>query len=111
MKVKTQVADVTPSAVEARMTFRSLLVPVFKDKWRLLAVLTAVLGLTILVAASMTPRYTAEAKLYAKLGREYTYRAQAGDAELVGESFDRGQAIRAEVEILRAQDLADATIA
>lgn len=58
----------------------------------------------------VTPSFVAEAKLYVKFGREYTYRAQAGNAELVAESFDRGQVIKSEIEILQAQDLADVVI-
>src|SRR3954447_26616618 len=72
----------------AGRSVRSLLVPLFKDKWKLLLALAAVVGAAAAAASMMTPQYAAEAKLYVKFGREYTCGAQAGDAELVAESFD-----------------------
>ncbi len=95
----------------AGVTARSLLVPLFKAKWKLLLVFALVLGGAVGIAHMMTPDYTAEAKLYVKFGREYTYRAQAGEAEVVAQTNDRGQIIKSEVEILLAKDLADTVIA
>jgi uncharacterized protein involved in exopolysaccharide biosynthesis len=90
---------------------RYVLAALFKDKWRLLWTFLLVMAASVLFAYLVTPKFVAEAKLYVKFGREYTYRAQAGDTELVAESFDRGQVIKSEIEILRAQDLADQVIA
>ncbi len=89
---------------------RVVLTAFFKDKWKLAAAFLLTLGAAVGLAFLVTPTYEANALLYVKFGREYTYRAQSGASEIVTQAFDREQLLRSEAAILVAADTAAAVV-
>ena len=90
---------------------RVILVALFKDKWKLAAAFAVTFGIAVVLSFLITPKYVANALLYVKYGREYTYRVETGTSEVVPQAFDRSQIIRSEAQILMAPAIADAAIA
>jgi uncharacterized protein involved in exopolysaccharide biosynthesis len=94
-----------PAAAPPRKP-RNLVVPFFKDLPKLALVFVTVVGASGLVASTMQPKHHAEALLYVRYGREYNYRADAGQAEMAPQNFEAEQALKAEARILSAPELA-----
>jgi uncharacterized protein involved in exopolysaccharide biosynthesis len=95
----------------AAPTLRTILVPLFKDLPYLILVFLLLLGAAGVAAWRLEPSYLAEALLYVKFGREYTYRAQTGEAEVVAQTFDPEKVVKSEVRILVATDSAEVVVA
>jgi uncharacterized protein involved in exopolysaccharide biosynthesis len=88
-----------------------LLASFFKDLPKLTLVFLLVCGAAGAAAWLMRPGYVAEALLYVKYGREYTYRAATGEAEIAPQTFEPKQVLKAEARILAAPDLVDEVVA
>jgi uncharacterized protein involved in exopolysaccharide biosynthesis len=97
---------VPAQAPRAAPTPRTVLVPLFKDLPKLVLTFLLVMGAAGAVAWFMPPSYVAEALLYVKYGREYTYRTETGEAEIIPQSSDPKQAVKSEIRILGAPILA-----
>jgi uncharacterized protein involved in exopolysaccharide biosynthesis len=92
-------------------TLREVLTHVFYDGRRIRAVLLLGLLLTA-VAAYMAPkRYVAEASLLLRLGREYIYTPEVGEASPGAPvAYDREQTLQAEARILTSRDTLEAAL-
>jgi uncharacterized protein involved in exopolysaccharide biosynthesis len=101
----------TARATRLIPTPKTVLVPLFKDLPKLILVFLLVLGAAGTVAWFMKPQHVAQALLYAKYGREYAYRTQSGDAELVAQTLDPKEVVKSESRILGAPDLAGEVVA
>jgi uncharacterized protein involved in exopolysaccharide biosynthesis len=102
---------VPTQAPRAAPTPRTVLVPLFKDLPKLVLTFLLVMGAAGAVAWLMAPSYVAEALLYVKYGREYTYRTETGEAQIIPQSSDPKQAVKSEIRILGAPILAGEVVA
>ena len=94
------------AALAARTTtLREVLTNVFHDRYRIGAVLLLGLALTALAAFLAPKKYVAEASLLLRLGREYIYTPEVGDAGGAPIAYDREQSLQAETKILTSRDL------
>jgi uncharacterized protein involved in exopolysaccharide biosynthesis len=81
------------------------------DRYRIGGVLAAGLLLTAVAAALATKRYTAEASLLLRLGREYMYTPEVGDAAgRTPLAYDREQTIQSETRILLSRDVLESAV-
>ncbi|MBL8330139.1 MAG: hypothetical protein JNJ71_14950 [Rubrivivax sp.] len=90
---------------------RELLTHAFRDRRRI--ALTFAAGMLLTVLASMVPstKYTSEAALLLRLGREYIYTPEVGDAQTGAPmAYDREQTLMAEARILSSRDLKEKVI-
>ncbi|MDB6002504.1 MAG: chain length determinant family protein, partial [Rhizobacter sp.] len=95
-----------------RSSLREALTTCFHDRRRIaLAFLVPFLA-TIVLSFLPSPRYTSEATLLLRLGREYLYTPEVGDANAASPmAYDREQTLHAEVEILMSRDVEDSVLA
>jgi uncharacterized protein involved in exopolysaccharide biosynthesis len=99
------------TAISGRTTLRDLLTIAFHDRKRIGAALLAGLLLTLLVVASMPKKYTAEASLLLRLGREYLYTPETGDPSTAQPlPYDREQTLVAEAKILTSRDVIEGVV-
>jgi uncharacterized protein involved in exopolysaccharide biosynthesis len=94
-----------------RATLRELLAAAYFDRRRILA--TLLLGLLLTAGAAMLvpKRYTAEASLLLRLGREYVYTPEVGDANASQPlTYDREQTLQAEAKILTSRDVLESVV-
>ena len=90
----------------ARVTLRDILTVAFHDRKRILSALLIGLLLTALAVALVPQRFTAEASLLLRLGREYVYTPEVGDPNQAQPvSYDREQTLLAEAKILTSNDV------
>ena len=95
----------------SRVTLRDILTVAFHDRVRIGAALLLGLLLTVLVATMVPKRYTAEASLLLRLGREYLYTPEVGDPALAQPlPYDREQTMLAESKILTSHDVIDGVV-
>jgi uncharacterized protein involved in exopolysaccharide biosynthesis len=81
------------------------------DRRRIAAVLAIGLLLTAVAASMATKRYTAEASLLLRLGREYMYTPEVGDAAgRTPLAYDREQTIQSEARILLSRDVLESAV-
>ena len=93
-------------------TLREALTHVFYDGRRIRAVLLIGLLLTALATWLAPKRYVAEASLLLRLGREYIYTPEVGDAAPGAPvAYDREQTLQAEARILTSRDTLEAALA
>lgn len=92
-------------------TLRDLVAAAYHDRRRIAIALLLGLLLTA-VAASLTPRrYTAEASLLLRLGREYVYTPEVGDPNAAQPlTYDREQTLLAEAKILSSRDVIESVV-
>lgn len=96
-----QSADAQPTT-----TLREILTHFFRDRTRILGVLFLGLALTLVAAILAPKRYTAEAALLLRLGREYVYTPEVGDGNTGSPvAYDREQTVQAEAKILTSRDV------
>jgi uncharacterized protein involved in exopolysaccharide biosynthesis len=95
----------------SRVTLRDILTVAFHDRVRIGAALLLGLVLTALVASMVPKRYTAEASLLLRLGREYLYTPEVGDPAVAQPlPYDREQTMLAESKILTSHDVIDGVV-
>lgn len=100
-----------PSAVPGRFTLREILNLFFKDSRVILITFLCPFVLACIAALMVHPKYQAEATLLVKIGREYLYRPEIGEANSMPPiSFDREQMANAEASIIGSHDLLLQTI-
>jgi uncharacterized protein involved in exopolysaccharide biosynthesis len=98
--------------ISARVTLRDLLTIAYHDRKRIGAALLLGLLLTLLLAAAMPKKYTAEASLLLRLGREYLYVPETGDPSTAQPlPYDREQTLVAEAKILTSRDVLESVVA
>lgn len=99
------------TTVHTRTTLRDLLTIAFHDRKRIGAALLAGLLLTLIVVASMPKKYTADASLLLRLGREYLYTPETGDPSTAQPlPYDREQTLVAEAKILTSLDVVEGVV-
>lgn len=100
-------APVTPRS----NTLREVLTTAFRDRRRIaLAFLFPFLA-TLVLCFLPTPRYTADASLLLRVGREYMYKPETADGPSAQPmAYDREQTLHAEVEILNSRDVKEAVL-
>jgi uncharacterized protein involved in exopolysaccharide biosynthesis len=93
-------------------TLRGVLTVAFHDRRRIGLVLLLGLALTAAAAFLAPKKYTAEASLLMRLGREYIYTPEVGDNNTGGApiAYDRDQSLQAETRILKSRDLQEAVL-
>ncbi len=90
----------------SRVTLRDILTVVFHDRKRIGIAFLVGLLLTTLAVTLVPQRYTAEASLLLRLGREYLYTPEVGDpSQAQPVSYDREQTLLAEAKILTSNDV------
>jgi uncharacterized protein involved in exopolysaccharide biosynthesis len=95
----------------SRVTLRDILTVAFHDRVRIGAALLLGLLLTALVAVMVPKKYTAEASLLLRLGREYLYTPEIGDpAAAQPVPYDREQTMLAESKIMTSHDVIDGVV-
>jgi uncharacterized protein involved in exopolysaccharide biosynthesis len=108
MKPTIEWREVTqPDASPPRgATLRDILTQAFRDRRRIAAAFAIGMGLTVVAALMPSKKYTSEAALLLRLGREYIYTPEVGDAHAgTPMAYDREQTLVAEVKILSSRDL------
>ena len=81
------------------------------DRHRIGLVLGAGLLITVLMAFMAAKEYTAEASLLLRLGREYMYTPEVGDANgRTPLAYDREQTIQSETRILLSRDVLETAV-
>ncbi len=92
--------------------WRSHRAQLWQDRYRVGVVLCGGLLITLVLAMSASKRYTAEASLLLRLGREYMYTPEVGDANgRTPLAYDREQTIQSETRILLSRDVLEAAVA
>ena len=100
-----------PAVRPAASSLRDSLTMFFYDRRRILAVLLAGLSLTLLASMAAPKKYSAEAELLLRLGREYIYKPEVGEANSGAPvAYDREQTLLAEAKILTSRDLEEAVL-
>jgi uncharacterized protein involved in exopolysaccharide biosynthesis len=84
---------------------RDILTQAFRDRWRIALTFAVGLVLTVLAALMPSKQYTAEAALLLRLGREYIYTPEIGDAGGSPVAYDREQLQVAEARILTSREV------
>ncbi|CAN5754412.1 hypothetical protein BH09PSE5_BH09PSE5_05220 [soil metagenome] len=93
-------------------SLREALTAGFRDRRRIALAFLLPFVATILLSFMPTPKYTSDASLLLRLGREYLYTPEVGNAgNATPMAYDREQTMRAEVEILMSRDINDAVLA
>jgi polysaccharide biosynthesis protein PslE len=105
-------ASANNNAPEMRSTpLRDILTQAFRDRWRIGLTFGACMLLTVLAAMLPSKKYTSEASLLLRLGREYIYTPEVGDPQSSSPiAYDREQILLAEAKILGSRDLKDAVL-
>ncbi len=99
------------TAIPGRTTLRDLLTIAFHDRKRIGVALLAGLLLTLIVVAAMPKKYTADASLLLRLGREYLYTPETGDPSTAQPlPYDREQTLVAEAKILTSLDVMQSVV-
>ena len=99
------------AAISPRVTLRDLVTIAFHDRKRIGAAVLLGLLLTLLVVAAMPKKYTAEASLLLRLGREYVYTPETGDPSTAQPlPYDREQTLVAEAKILSSRDVLEGVV-
>ncbi len=104
-------AQVSPSMEPAGSTLREFLTICFRDRVRIALAFLIPFLFTLVISSMPSTKYTAEATLLVRLGREYVYKPEVGDS--VGGApiaYDGKETLRAEVEILNSVDIKEAVI-
>lgn len=114
MKIDMNLADpwLAQEQVAPRThTLREFLTLCFRDRNRIaLAFLLPFLA-TVVLSFLPSPRYTSDASLLVRLGREYVYKPETGDAAAAPPmAYDSKETLRAEVEILNSLDIKEAVL-
>ena len=90
---------------------RAGLASLFHDRWRVGGVFALGLIVTAVVASMAPTKYTADAELLLRLGREYIYKPETGEpANGAPVAYDREQTLLAEARILNSRDIMDAVL-
>jgi uncharacterized protein involved in exopolysaccharide biosynthesis len=101
-----------PQGPARRGSLRDALAHVFRDRRRIALAFLVPFLVTVGLSFIPTPRYTSDASLLLRLGREYFYTPEVGDANAAAPvAYDREQLLRAEVEIVTSRDVEEAAIA
>ena len=94
------------AAVPRGASLLEILTQVFMDGRRIGAVFLIGLALTVIVSFLPSKKYTADASLLLRLGREYVYTPEVGDTAPGSPiAYDREQTLLAESKILTSRDL------
>jgi polysaccharide biosynthesis protein PslE len=98
---------------EMRSTpLRDILTQAFRDRWRIALTFGLCLLLTVIAAMLPSKKYTSEAALLLRLGREYIYTPEVGDSPSgMPVAYDREQILMAESRILGSRDLKESVLA
>ncbi len=100
------------TAAQPRGTpLRDILTQAFRDRWRILLTFGLCMLLTVIAALMPAKKYTSEAALLLRLGREYIYTPEVGDTQGSPVAYDREQILMAEAKILGSRDLKDTVVA
>ncbi|MGI4978399.1 MAG: hypothetical protein ACRYG6_15785 [Janthinobacterium lividum] len=91
-------------------SLREIATSAWADRRRIRRAIGATFALAVLVAALVPARYVTSSSLVVLLGSEFTYRPEAGGAQNVSGALGADQIMKAEVEILGADDLHEATL-
>lgn len=95
-----------PPAEPRGTPLRDLLTQAFRDRWRILGTFAIGLLLTLVAAWLPSKKYTSEAALLLRLGREYIYTPEVGEAQAGSPvAYDREQLLVAEAKILASRDI------
>ena len=98
-------------APDNRVSLRDVLTVAFHDRKRIGAALLLGMLLTALAVVLVPKKYTAEASLLLRLGREYLYTPEVGDPNTAQPvSYDREQTMLAEAKILTSTDVIDGVV-
>ena len=117
MRLRDEVADseAAHSQLEtatAATALRSGVASFLHDRWRIGIVVGIGLLLTAVAALMAPTKYVAEAELLLRLGREYIYKPELGEAATGAApvAYDREQTLLAEARILTSRDIIDAVL-
>ncbi len=91
-------------------SLREIATSAWADRRRIRRAMAATLALAALLAVLVPARYVTSSSLVVLLGSEFTYRPEAGTAQNVSSALGADQIMKAEVEILGADDLHEATL-
>lgn len=97
-------------AARPRYTTSDILTLLWRDRWLMAAVFVALAVLGAVPALLMTKTYTANASLLVRLGQEYVYEPNLGDAAR-GAVSTNDTIVQSEVEILSSRGLKERVIA
>jgi uncharacterized protein involved in exopolysaccharide biosynthesis len=97
------------SRVRVRYTAEDMATLLWRQRWLMLGVFLAVAAIGLVVAARLKTTYAANSSLLIRLGQEYVYSPEIGDAAR-GAAPDNDQIVQSEVEILNSAALKERTI-
>lgn len=87
-------------------TLREILTHAFRDRRRIGVAFAVCMAVTVLASLVPSKKYTSEAALLLRLGREYIYTPEVGEAQAGSPvAYDREQTLLAEAKILSSRDL------
>jgi polysaccharide biosynthesis protein PslE len=98
-------------APQRSSTLREFLTICFRDRWRIAMAFLVPFVISVVVSFLPSPRYTSDASVLVRLGREYVYKPETGDANAATPmAYDSKETLRAEVEILNSLDIKEAVL-
>jgi uncharacterized protein involved in exopolysaccharide biosynthesis len=98
-------APVLAESTNEGATLRDILTQAFRDRNRIAAAFGIGMALTVVASLLPSKKYTSDAALLLRLGREYIYTPEVGDGAGAPVAYDREQTLMAEAKILSSRDL------
>ena len=99
-----------PSRVRLRYSPEDFATLLWRQRWLMLSVFLVIFLIGLAVAVKMKTSYSANSSLLIRLGQEYVYTPEVGDAAR-GAAPDNDQIVQSEVEILNSAALKERAIA
>ncbi len=100
-----------PHYPHRRTALLEILTVFFRDGWRIATVFYLCLAVTVVVSFLPAKKYTSDAALLLRLGREYLYKAEVGESTSGSPvAYDRDQILMAETKILTSREIKLAVI-
>lgn len=98
-----------PARARLRYSPEDFATLLWRQRWLMLGVFVVIVAIGLAVAVRLKTNYTAQSSLLIRLGSEYVYSPEVGDAAR-GAAPDNDQIVQSEVEILNSAALKERTI-
>lgn len=111
MTLQQTPADHPVKTVHSQTTLLEILTVFFRDSRRIGVVFLLCLAVTVVVSFLPSKKYTSDAALLLRLGREYVYTPEVGDPNAATPvAYDRDQILVAEAKILTSREITSAVL-
>jgi polysaccharide biosynthesis protein PslE len=111
MTLQQTPADHPVKTAHSQTTLLEILTVFFRDSRRIGVVFLLCLAVTVVVSFLPSKKYTSDAALLLRLGREYVYTPEVGDPNAATPvAYDRDQILVAEAKILTSREITSAVL-